>query len=489
VGQRAAVSVLAATVSVGIVLPSTAAQPLAVDLAAGRSAYQQHCARCHGDTGKGDGRDAKRHHPRPRDFTVGVYKFRSTATGTSPTDDDLFQTLTRGLPGSGMPDWRHLDESVRWQLVYYLKTLSPSFEETPPEPITTGNDPGRKRADMAKGKQVYEKLGCAACHGPHGRANGMSAATLTDNWDAALRPADLTYGWSYRGGSQPDAILTRMLAGIDGTPMPSYAEAVTTDEAWQLAYYVRSLQQPPRWGAVARAMRKEGRLPDSPDDPAWKSAQQTDIRLRSAVNAAGEIAASATVAAVSLRALVNDEAMSLRLSWHDPSEDRNEPFDALVLALRPEGVIGDALTLQTWPRSGSPALDLCAWTANHPQSRESVSVGYEPALTGTAPTVALAGQAVYQDGVWSLVLTRPLARKELPDGARLEPGHLSPVALAVWDGGNPGSRAISAWFDLSLGPPAEARDDGTKKGVSAYLVWLVAAVVAAIGAGLAIRKR
>ena len=472
-----------------MLLPSVAAQPPAVDLAAGRSAYQQYCARCHGETGKGDGRDAKRQYPRPRDVTAGVYKFRSTATGTAPTDDDLFRTLTNGLPGSGMPDWRHLDEATRWQLVYYLKTLSSTFDGSPPEPIKTGTDPGRKHADLAKGKQVYQKLGCAACHGVNGRANGMSAATLQDTWNAALRPADLTYGWSYRGGSEPNAILTRMLAGIDGTPMPSYAEAVATEEAWQLAYYVRSLQQEPKWGAVATATRIEGRVPDSPDDPAWKAAQQTDIRLRPAVNTAGEITAPATVSAVSLNALVNGEAISLRLSWHDPSEDRNEPSDALVVALRPEGVIGDVLTLQTWPLPGSPALDLCAWTANHPQSREAVSSGYEPVLGASAPTVALGGQATYQDGVWALVLTRPLAQQELSGGARLEPGRLLPLALAVWDGGNPDHRAISAWFDLSLGPPVDAHDAGTTKGASPYLVWLVAAIVAAIGAGLAIRKR
>ena len=83
-----------------------ASEPPAPDLEVGKAAYSQHCARCHGDIGKGDGVDGKRFYPRPRDLTMGVYKFRSTASGNPPSDDDLFRTITRGLPGTNMPDWQ-----------------------------------------------------------------------------------------------------------------------------------------------------------------------------------------------------------------------------------------------------------------------------------------------------------------------------------------------------------------------------------------------
>src|SRR3989338_9232206 len=148
---------------------TASAERPARDLAAGQTAYGQSCARCHGVDGRGDGVDAKRFYPRPRDLTMGVYKFRSTASGTPPTDEDLFQTITRGLAGSNMPDWQHLSEEARWQLVEYLKSLSSVFEQTAPELVAVAPDPGTAHADLAKGKEVYTQLGCASCHGPQGR--------------------------------------------------------------------------------------------------------------------------------------------------------------------------------------------------------------------------------------------------------------------------------------------------------------------------------
>ena len=87
------------------------------DLQAGKALFEQYCSRCHGVEAKGDGRDSKRLFPRPRDLTSGVFKFRSTASNTAPTDDDLFATIDHGLTAGGMPDWSQLDEKVRWQLV------------------------------------------------------------------------------------------------------------------------------------------------------------------------------------------------------------------------------------------------------------------------------------------------------------------------------------------------------------------------------------
>ncbi|MBI3330919.1 MAG: c-type cytochrome, partial [Candidatus Omnitrophica bacterium] len=236
-------------------------------LVAGQAAYRQSCARCHGVEGKGDGPDAVRLYPKPRDLTSGVFKFRSTASGTAPTDEDLFQTITNGLPSAGMPDWKHLDESIRWQLVAYVKSLSSVFHDSPPEPLSLGTDPGRARVDVAQGKAVYEKLGCAACHGPQGRADGPSASSFTDNWGLPVRPANLTQGWNYRGGSDPKAMVQRILTGLDGSPMPSYAEAASTEDVWQLAYYVQSLQREPRWGVIVRVPHAGEGVPTTPDDP------------------------------------------------------------------------------------------------------------------------------------------------------------------------------------------------------------------------------
>ena len=75
-------------------------------LSLGRSLYQAQCASCHGDKGDARGPLAAKLRPVPTDFTRGVFKIRSTPTGSLPTDRDLFRTLTRGLHGTAMQPWR-----------------------------------------------------------------------------------------------------------------------------------------------------------------------------------------------------------------------------------------------------------------------------------------------------------------------------------------------------------------------------------------------
>jgi cytochrome c oxidase cbb3-type subunit 2 len=429
--------------------PSWAEQP-APNLTEGRDAYALHCARCHGVDGRGDGLDAKRFYPRPRDLTLGVYKFRSTASGTPPTDEDIFHTITQGLAGSNMPDWQHLSEEARWQLVHYLKSLSPLFDEIQPEPVPVADDPGPKHADLVKGAELYQQLGCAACHGPQGRANGPSAAGLVDDWGMPIRPANLTQDWSYRGGSDPRSVMLRILAGIDGSGMPSYAEAISPDDAWQLAYYVRSLQQPAHWNLIAQAAGLDGELPDALDDPRWELAERTDVRLRNAVETDGSWAAAPTVSAVSFQVLYNDETAVFRFTWDDPTEESNPPSDAFALVLKPPGSGGDVATLQAWPYDGAPPLNLCYWTAGlFNVAREVLATSYHE-MNEFRHAVTRASVSRYEDGRWTLVVYRPLT-PDRPDGAAaLRPELLNAFAVVVWDGGNRESRAVSPWVDLRL---------------------------------------
>lgn len=494
--QQIAIFLTLVVASLGVRVPLAFADPAsggtgqpAPDLSVGKAAYEQHCARCHGLTGKGEGRDAKRLYPRPRDFTTGIYKFRSTESGTPPTDEDLFATITDGLPGSGMPDWGHVDEDVRWQLVYYLKSLLPTVGQIAPQPVSLGQDPGAKRVDLARGREIYEKLGCAACHGASGRANGPSAATLVDDWGFAIRPANLTEGWNYRGGSDPQAIVARMLSGIDGSQMPSYAEAgISAEEAWQLAYYVRSLQQEPQWAMIVRAtpLAHED-LPALADEARWQGVERAAVHVRNVVSLTGELAAPQTVTTVLLQAVYTDRLLRVRVSWDDPSEERAEPADALALVFRPQGEsTGDVITLQTWPLPDSPPLDLCLWSANRLQASEAVINRFEPLLEGAQAGITLPSEARYEDGRWTVVLTRPLVQSSLEGAAQCERGEFIPVAFVVWDGGNPGSRAVSTWVDLVL-PQAPAASPDAKTDRAVIVVWIVSGLVLLIALGLALR--
>ena len=98
-----------------------AATPELVDR--GREIYRRRCAACHGEDGRGDGEAAYLLYPKPRNFVRGQFRFVSTWEGV-PTDEDLFRSVSRGIPGSAMPSWAHLSEADRWALVHFMKSLA-----------------------------------------------------------------------------------------------------------------------------------------------------------------------------------------------------------------------------------------------------------------------------------------------------------------------------------------------------------------------------
>ena len=89
----------------------------------GKETYLKHCAACHAANGDGEGEAAYLLYPRPRDFTRGQFRLVSTWDNV-PTNEDLFRTISRGMPGSAMPSWAHLPEDIRWGLVHYVKAFS-----------------------------------------------------------------------------------------------------------------------------------------------------------------------------------------------------------------------------------------------------------------------------------------------------------------------------------------------------------------------------
>jgi DMSO reductase family type II enzyme heme b subunit len=191
----------------------------------GKEVYEESCAHCHGTEGRGDGSAAENLLPRPRDFTRGLYKIRSTESGQLPTDQDLFDIITIGMPGSSMPGWEtSLSANDRWEVVAYIKTFYDGFKESesPPRQISLEGKIPYSEDSVEIGKVLYTELGCIECHGNVGRGDGTSAPTLVDSWDFKTWPANLTQGWNYRGGSDSEDIFKRFIGGIAGSPMPAF---------------------------------------------------------------------------------------------------------------------------------------------------------------------------------------------------------------------------------------------------------------------------
>src|SRR5215831_10257196 len=104
----------------------------------GRRLYVRWCATCHGPDGRGNGPAAPSLIPRPRDFTRGLFKYKSTPAAEPPTDDDLARVIANGLQASAMPYFRDLLTADEIQeIVGYVKTLSPVFANGVPRPVLT----------------------------------------------------------------------------------------------------------------------------------------------------------------------------------------------------------------------------------------------------------------------------------------------------------------------------------------------------------------
>jgi mono/diheme cytochrome c family protein len=93
-------------------------QPAAPALKSAREVYADKCAHCHGDTGKGDGRDASRYNPSPTNFT-------DTKRMSSTADGELFYKISEGK--KPMPVFKNkLTEDQRWQLVLLIRSFAGS---------------------------------------------------------------------------------------------------------------------------------------------------------------------------------------------------------------------------------------------------------------------------------------------------------------------------------------------------------------------------
>lgn len=224
-------------------------------LAHGQWVYRGLCIGCHGVKGDGNGgvwtlgeKFAKEHKlPRqPRDFTSAVFKVRSTPSGSLPTDTDLFKAISRGLVADqDMPAFKFLPERDRWAVIAYVKSLSKRWQEEKDfqEPAVVVGEPTLPDAQtLVAGKEVYAKMQCAKCHGPLGKGDGPSAAELTDDNKLPIKPRDFSDASQFVAASDARGVYQTFTTGLDGTPMPSFADFLKEDERWHLVWYVMSLR-------------------------------------------------------------------------------------------------------------------------------------------------------------------------------------------------------------------------------------------------------
>lgn len=469
----------------------------------GREVYGKQCAACHGQTGRGDGSAAYLLNPKPRDFVAAQYRLVSTWERV-PTDEDLFRTISRGMPGSAMPSWAHLPEKTRWGLVHYVKSLAREplvVQPTTPSPgegeagtgvIAVPAEPPYT-AEARENAAYMFKEACASCHGAEGRGDGVEKQVTAEGY--ATQPRDLTRG-IYKGSSDPEALFRLIVVGLPGTPMPMNDWAYGAD-AWHLAHYVRSLSTAPETAAATSldlVAKRVDELPRTPDDAGWNGIDAGRVQLMPLWWR------NERVEEVALQAAHDGEQLALRLRWRDATRDddvlRQRGFTdgaAVQFSDAPEPPLfamgTDEITVNIWhwtavwerdratgeqklvdeypamPRnvnSGVPreAVYMTAESVGNPvaqeqrvSSVEDVNVRGFGSLTTQPPRGQnVEGKARWADERWKVVFVRDLASPQEAD-VQLTPGHRVSIALAIWDGkaeDRNGQKSISIWQRLTL---------------------------------------
>ena len=206
--------------------------------------YAQHCAVCHGPDGRGNGPAAPSLIPRPRDFTSGQFKYKSTPAADPPSDADLIGVVSRGLNASAMPYFHDLlpDADLR-EVVAYIKRFSPVFGTSVPHSLAIPPRIGATVDSIARGKALFNSRGCQACHGEDGRGG----AALRDTKGYPVIARDLTAPWTFRGGNEPEQIWLRLTTGMVAGSMPAFAGNTTDGERWDVVNYILSIARIAPW--------------------------------------------------------------------------------------------------------------------------------------------------------------------------------------------------------------------------------------------------
>lgn len=297
--------------------------------------YAEYCMDCHGTAGAGDGRLAYLLYPKPRDFTSGSFKIRSTPSGETPTDYDLAKTIADGMPGTAMPAFRFLNTEQINSLVTHVKQLG-RFQDKEPVPITIPSPPTRSEKLVSVGRQLYVDLGCNQCHGAGGMGDGPSASLLKDDQGYPIQVRDFTRG-TYLGGGSVEDIYLRFVTGMSGTPMPSYLEILQDvgesdqerqDMLWGLVYFVKSLETdeskvdrtiPPEDGSIiSRKVESSLKGADlsNPRGEVWSAIPAADIPISRLWQKGDD-----NLDFVSVKSVHNNSHLAVMLEWVDATNE------------------------------------------------------------------------------------------------------------------------------------------------------------------------
>lgn len=237
-------------------------------------------------------------------------------------------------------------------------------------------------------------------------------------------------------------------------------------------------------GLSIRAHFVEGELPSAPEDAAWTKVAPMTLPLSGQV-ITRPVWPEPTARALVVRSLHNGTDIAFLLEWQDNTKnDRLTPGtfrDGVAIGLP----LGDApaffcmgqldhyINIWHWKADWQSDIDRRAARQSEKKeggvrtfeviprrvsSVEDLIGGGFSTLTTKEKQGRIQGKAQWKDGVWRVVMRRPLSSEEQDNEAKLIPGRVQTVSFAVWNGENKernGQKAVAPWFQLVIDPVAK----------------------------------
>jgi hypothetical protein len=235
-----------------------------------------------------------------------------------------------------MPSFSFLKDNEIKSLVDIVKEFS-GIDNSDVHPIFIPEELPSTDELIALGKTIYAEVGCNMCHGDAGKGDGPSSRKLSDSHGYPIVPKNFTSG-VYLGGEKNQDLYLRFVAGMDGTPMPSYGNLADVlgkpkeDEnklSWALVHYVKSLEISkdenknilPENGVISATKIERNIESDEMMDyfsPIWETSPSSSIpvsRLWQSDNINHKL--------VDIQAVYNNKYLAIKMEWEDFTKDND----------------------------------------------------------------------------------------------------------------------------------------------------------------------
>ena len=420
----------------------------------GKMLYEAHCASCHGAKGDGNGPAAPYLWPKPRDFTTGIFKYRTTRGGY-PSDVELLETMKKGIPGTSMPGWDML-KTADWRDILAVvkqfippigaesplsRGLRPEGDRSPGPYIEVPTEVKATPQSIEEGKKLYASAGCASCHGIEGHGDGPASQSLKDTWGQPIVPRDLTRG-PLKWGNMNKDIYRTLLVGIPGTPMPAHEGTFTPAQIWPMVHYIKSIQKmpadydpsdPKRY--LINVVQIGGDIPNDYRAEPWQKTKGVPVFLKPLWSAPNQ------TEWLTVKALSNGRETAFSISWDDDQPDTKEGRSDGGAVQFPVREISDPSELPYlgMGHAGNP-VEIWKWEPTGLRRFGSNGIG-TPLNPVTDEAVKAGAKGVYDNGGWHVIFKSSSLKNT---------GYLS---LALWDAdimSHAGPEAFSEWMQYYL---------------------------------------